>query len=368
MIYLFKDDNINIKEISKKFKDKPNIVYLDPPYNTKGSNLIYKDHLNSDVWFNKFNKLLKDIYSIADTNAVIFTSIGIEELDGVLKSYKEILGIKNIVAVMPRKTNNVGKTTKTISKINDFVVVGIKGKVEFEQAKIKTDSYKKKDEFFNERGYYQKRRVDYKDFHYSKSLDFEFEFQGNKYYPSGKKELFEKRKSGNFAHKDWCWIWSKERMNFALENDFLEADSNYLYKKTYEYSKINKLNGSYVVSKRIPSTPYDSLEFTDNEYSSDRKKNELDNFFSYPKSSKLIEKIIELPKFEKKVILDCYAGTGITGIKAYEKKHSAYLIQKSEKINKDEMAYKSGYKDIFDLTKDKLLEKIKSNKLKIYEE
>lgn len=350
MIFLFKGDN---KDVIPNIKRKPNIVYLDPPYNTKNENLSYNDHFGDDkdeIWFNEFFTRLELIKKIIQKQAVIYVSIGHEELANAKIALDKVFGKKNFSAILPRATGKTSKTTNTISRINDFVVVYALGGIKFNQTDIRHDSYDKIDEFIDERGKYFLRRLDYKDFKYSKTLDFEIIHDEKKFYPSSNKTQFELRKKNHLV-KDWCWIWSKEKVHFALKNDFLVFNGNKVFKKTYTNCKIVREDNQYKLVFGKRGQPFSSLELTDNNYWNKKDESSLEKLFSYPKSRELIKFLFQLPQLDKKIILDAYAGSGISGIVADKLSLDCLLIQKSEPVKPNDVIAKSGFSDIFDLTK-----------------
>lgn len=359
-IILYRGDNKDIIPSLKNLKIKPNLIYLDPPYNTKNKELIYKDFSKSKShWFNSFKKRLILIKEIIQENSVIFTSIGHEELANAKIALSEVFGENSFSAIMPRITYKTSKTSNTISRINDFLIIYTVGNIKFKEDQIREDDYKLKDEFFKERGPFFLRPLDYRDFSYSKSLDFVIKDNNQNYYPSGDKELFEKRKK-NALNKDWCWLWSRDKVEFAIKNKFLTFKGKKVYKKTYLKSKISKDKESkkykiFYFLKR--GKPFSSLELTDIKYmNSTKKRDKLDSLFSYPKSENLIQFIFELPILDKKVILDPYAGSAISAKISSKLNIDCILIQKDEEIKPNTEAFKKGFKNIYELTKEILKE------------
>ena len=348
--FLYKGDN---KEVLKKKEIKPNLIYMDPPYNTWNETLTYYDKDTSSNWRKNFENLIKEIKKQAEINSTYFISIGTEELANVILTLEKILGKKSIIAIMPRRTHSGHKTSKTISLQHDFVVVAKTGVVNFNGVELDTKSYKNKDKHFKERGLYQLRRVDYKDFKWSESLDCEIKLRDNVFYPGGvsKNKWIQRKK--NHSLKDWAWIWSKEKIKFAYENDFLIVKDGKLYKKTYTKALIKRIEkGKYEIEILKRTKNMDSLHLTQKEYSLKKSKTKPESLFDYPKSDKLITDLISLPKNKKKIILDPFGGTGTTAISAWEiNADEVHIIQRSEKTIENSQAHKDGFKDVYDLTK-----------------
>lgn len=359
MINLYKGDNLEVIKKLYNIGFMPNIVYLDPPYNTGNQDLIYQDSFSAHgAWINDFKLRLIELKKIIQKNTVIFVSIGHEELINAKYAMDEVFFKKSFVAIMPRITGKTSKTTKTISRINDFLIIYTIGNVQFNGEQIRSDAYKFSDEYIGTRGKYFLRRLDYKEFKYSKGLDFEIEYKNKKYVPSGNFEMFSSRFESNL-NKDWCWLWSKKKINFALENDWIVFKGNYAYKKTYYNSQILKINGEYFVSNEERNKPFSTLELTDPIYASaSSSKNKFEKMFSYPKSKEMLKFLYKLPNFEKPVILDAYAGSGISAVVAEEMGVDCSMIQLDEKITNNSFQDFKEVKTIYDLTK-KILEENK---------
>ncbi|WP_342268475.1 DNA methyltransferase [Spiroplasma endosymbiont of Aspidapion aeneum] len=351
VIRLYKGDNL---DIIPTIKEKPNIVYLDPPYNTKNSKLIYHDVFNNpNEWKEGFEKRVIEIKKIIQYKSVIYVSIGIEELGNAKVVMDNVFGINSCVAVMPRRTCSTAKTTNRISKINDFVLVYVTGNIAFQKKAIDKSVYKLKDEHFEKRGFYHLRRLDYKDFLYSASSDFGIDYKGVTYYPSGDIQSWRDRKERHFL-KDWCWLWSANKINFAIENDFIVFKNNRVYKKTYTNCKIDsECKSNYKIVYEDRSQPISSIDLLDKRFVGENStKTETDSLFAYRKSNKLIKFLFELPILEHKVVLDPYAGSGVSAIISNELGIDCILIQKSEKIKENKGRSENfNYEDIFDITK-----------------
>ncbi len=365
-IFLYKGDNNTV--IESGVVNKPNIIYMDPPYNTWNSSLLYKDSKNKTSWREEFTRLIKNIHTISQENSVLFISIGVEELANVITVSEEVYGKKSIVTVMPRRVHSGHKTTKTISLQHDFVVVVKKGDIEFNGVDYVQDSYNKEDEYFSKRGKYQLRRIDYKDFKWSESLDCSIELEGQTFYPGGVSKTNWNIRKKEHNTNDWAWIWSNDLIQFAHKNGFVEIKNGRLWKKTYTKAKIvkNKETKEYEIKYFKRTKKVNSLNFVDKAYATKNKKNELEALFTYPKSDELLIDLLKLPNFKEKIVLDPFGGTGTTAIASCNKKVNAkevHIIQLDEKTSEDSAAYKDGYKTIYKLTKENI-EKRTNKKVK----
>lgn len=354
-IYLYKSDNI---DALKKFKARPNIVYMDPPYNTWNRGLLYNDVRNKDDWKCNFISLLMEINKICDDNTAIFISIGQQELANAILSVEKVFGKKSIISVMPRRTHSGHKTSKTINLLHDFVIAAKKGSVTFQGIKFGLGAYNKEDKYIKERGPYQERRIDYKEFKWSITMDVPIIINKREYYPGAVEKSEWKKRKKNHSFKDWSWIWSKEKIEFALKNDFAFVRDGKLFKKTYTKAKISKFNNQYEIEKIDRTKQMDSLALVDKIYALKKSKNKPESLFDYPKSDELLLDLLWLPMFKEKIVLDPFGGTGTTAIAAdILGLKEAHIIQRSESTSSESAAYKNGFKDIFNLMKENIEDK-----------
>ncbi len=351
-IFLYKGDNKEV--INNKLKSKPNIVYIDPPYNTWNKDLLYHDKRGSDEWIKCFKNLLISLKGKTQDNCVFFISIDNNELANVILASKEIIGKKSIISIVPRRTHSGNKSSKTIINLHDYIVVIKKGQVDFNGIDLNSKNYNKVDRYLSERGKYMQRKLDQENVRYSRNLDYKLEINGKEYYPGGvTRDEFEKRRNSNPA-RGFCWLWKRELVEFAIQNDYISVDKGKIYKKIYTKSKISKTSGYKIVNEE-KNRKIDSLHFTKEVFAVKKNKSELEKLFNYSKSDELIWELLKLPNFEEKIVLDPFGGTGTTAIIADELNFKeAHIIQKSEKTEKNSLAYTKGYLDIYDITKDNI--------------
>ena len=314
VFFVYQGDN---KDILDTIETKFNIIYLDPPYNTKSNNLLYKDNVSHKKWKEDFLALLEKIKLKCQKQAVIYCSVGNQELCNAKLALDQVFGEKSLVSIMPRQTISVAKTTKRISNVHDHLLIYQLGNVEFNGASICTKVYTLKDEnetYYKKRGKYHLRRLDYSSFRYQKSLDYELVINNKKYYPNNKKSHLERKK--NAKKFDWCWLWSKKKSDFAIEYDYLIIKGDNVFKKTYEKCTINgNIKDGYYLNYSKATKPLTSLHFCNKKFM-DRFHTKNTDRFVNAKSLEFIKELLLLPKFKKLFILDPYAGSGTTMIVA----------------------------------------------------
>ena len=314
------------------YENYVDIIYIDPPYNTGEKDFTYNDDYvdkedtyRHSKWLNFMEKRLELARNIMKEDAVLFLSIGDDEVNNIGLLLNNIFGERNFIGLLPRIGKKSGKTTSTIAKNHDYVYIYAKNKdlVTFaRQVNERDESKLEKDQYYSERGAYRLNQcLDYDSLTYSTKMDYPLEIDGVTFYPGGSKEEWEKRQSGNHKKFDWTWRWSPSLVKFGLDNDFIvikKGKRPRIYTKTYTNVSIELQNGQYKIVKTEDLKSYNSLEFVDNKYSNDNAKKELANIglkdtFDFPKPSSLVKTCINMTGKKNPVVLDFFAGSGTTG-------------------------------------------------------
>ena len=150
-------DNYNaLKVLLITHKEKIDIIYIDPPYNTESaktdgnhsskdgtsSKFMYKDKFGRGGWLNMMKVRLTMAKDLLALNGIIFVSIDDSEQAYLKVLMDDIFGEENFVSTLPRIETNQGKNdVKTIANRLDWILVysnsaKMKGKL------INTNDYK----------------------------------------------------------------------------------------------------------------------------------------------------------------------------------------------------------------------------------
>lgn len=333
MNFLLEGDNLHsLYLLEKTHKGKVDIIYIDPPYNTNNS-LTYddsrvskEDAFRHSKWLSFIEKRIKVAKNLLSEEGVIYVSIDDNEYAAMKLLLDSIFGEENYVVSMPRQTKRGGKTTDSFAKNHDYLLVYTNRKKEvFELEEHDDPGFKNIDEFVETRGKYKlNQTLDYDSLSYSSSLDYPIEIDGEIFYPGGDKELYDKRKAGDYKRADWAWRWSKDLFDFGLKNGFVvvkkrkDGSGGRIYTKTYLNAKIVRVGANeFVIENEQRTKAISSLELTKNDYSNDNAKKDLARFglkdeFDYPKPVELIRKLIKTHRNKDAIVLDFFAGSGTT--------------------------------------------------------
>jgi len=309
-----------------QYRGLVDVIYIDPPYgkdsmgefaNTNYDNAITRDNLLSMLYPRLY--LSKQLLS---GDGVIFVSIDDRNQAYVKCLMDEVFGESSFLFNIPRITKKGGKSTQTIAKNNDYVLAYTLSKdiIFSQEEKTDLDKYKYEDEFVATRGKYAlTQTLDYSSLQYSKSMDYEIEIEGRKFYPGGSKEGMLARHNGDHGVTDWVWRWSKSAVEWGIKENMFVIKNDRIYTKSYLYCR--KRNGKNELEKIDATKAYTTLSYISNKFSNDNGKKELDTIFDdgrtlfkNPKPTALTTELIKMVcSKEDAVILDFFAGSGTTG-------------------------------------------------------
>ncbi len=319
--------------LNQTHKEKIDIIYIDPPYNTNNQNefqynnkyIDENDVYKHSKWLSFMNNRLKLAKNLLNNKGVIFISINNTELAQLKLLCDEIFGDENLVAIFPRLTIKGGKTQSLFSTNNcDYLLCYANNKqyLKFNKLKVENDpSFKYSDKYVESRGmYHTKQALDTQSLKYHKSADYIIKIKDEKYYPGKTSE-----------NNGYIWTWSYKKFQFAYKNDFVDFKNGRIWPKKYLKAQIDKKNGEYYIKYVDREKNYSQLTFIDNKYSNPNGTNILKNMqikFDYPKPISLIKTILKMVYYEDNIIvLDFFAGSGTTG-------HAVLELNKEDNKNR----------------------------------
>lgn len=307
--FLLEGDNLHsLKLLEKTHRSKIDIIYIDPPYNTKNKEFIYDDCMIGEEDAFRHSKWLSFMYerlSIAkellDNSGVIFISIDDNEQAPLKMLCDEIFGADNFIANICRQAIKGGSRADNIKTVHDYILIYSKSKNDMNPF----TGIEKEDiqyPFEDEKGPYAigrelnkwgagSRRED--------SPTMWFPIDG----PNGE-EVYPIRNDGSEGR----WRWGKSKLLKAVE----------------EGEVVFKLreNGTYVAYEKIRELKNNTTQFNtwfENDYinakgSEALKKifNTMMSVFDYAKPVELIYNLCFMANNKNAIILDFFAGSGTT--------------------------------------------------------
>lgn len=383
-------DNLNVlKLLRETYLGKIKMIYIDPPYNTGNDSFIYNDcySMNEDEflkaggyydedgnrvidvkenkesngrfhtdWLNMLYPRLRLARDLLTDGGVIFISIDDNEQANLKKICDEIFGESNFIGELVRMVMEGGKSdSQGIAIEHEYCLIYIKQDINGINQRIagKQDHYNKKDNHFEERGYYYLKPLENGGLGYVPSLDYPIIGpDGKEIYPGG-------------AHGDngYRWVWGREKFNRALSLDMIEfsvsqKDST-KYKVYYKiYEKVD--TDCMPIIKMLPFGSLYLDGFTNRQAIIEVKKIFGDRIFSYPKPTTFIKELIKIGANKDSIILDFFSGSATTAhavmqLNAEDGGNRKFImVQLPEKCDEKSEAYKAGYKNICEIGKERI--------------
>lgn len=384
-------DNLEVlKLLQKSYNNKVKMIYIDPPYNT-GKDFVYKDNYKDNLknyqqitgqidddgnklftntesdgrfhsnWLNLMYPRLKLARNLLNEDGIIFISIDDNEVDNLKKLCDEIFGETNFISNLVWQKKTGASDSVTISTITENILVYCKN-LNFTSNLFSKNTesfditrYRSKDEYVEERGLYYSDNLDRGGLQYSDSLNFGIECpDGTIAFPNGR---------SSFKNDGWIWKWSKAKIEWARENNFIEfkksdkkASGWSVYYKNYLFvdNENNKIERSAPHKNLITSILNASS-------ASDMKKLFDERVFQYTKPVDLLKHLISLVKFNNKdIIIDFFSGSATTAhaimqLNIEDGVSRKYIqVQLPEPTDEKSEAFKAGYNTITEIGKERI--------------
>jgi adenine-specific DNA-methyltransferase len=371
-------DNLEALQILRKsYFGKVKMIYIDPPYNT-GNDFVYSDKYaesedeylryagqdgryvdaqsaNSkengryhSKWLNMMYPRLKIACELLREDGVIFISIDDNEVSNLRKMCDEIFGEDSLVGVFSWKNKyGAGAKTKGLIEVHEYILCYSKSKmldIEAELTKEQMLEYdKKKDEKYAVRGGYITQPL------MTKSLDDRINLQ---YTITFNGDIIKPRKQ---------WVWEEQRLLKAIQDN----EVVFKKKKNGEYSVRAKVYLKSVLGVVRKGKPISTLNGPFNQDGTEEVAELLgEDIFSFPKPTKLLQYffsfILNNTEDKNGIYLDFFSGSATTAhaifvVNKQDDGHRKFiLVQLPELCSPDTEAYKSGYKNICEIGKERI--------------
>ncbi|CAJ0558661.1 site-specific DNA-methyltransferase [Providencia stuartii] len=370
-------DNLEVlKLLQKSYHKKVKMIYIDPPYNT-GKDFVYKDNFKDNIknykeitgqvdgdgrslssnpetsgryhtdWLNMMYPRLKLARNLLKDDGIIFISIDDNEYHNLKLMCDEVFGEERFVGSISWKNKyGAGAKTKGFIEVHEYILCYSKSELINISSKLSEDqrgAYNKKDEKYNTRGGYFTQPLMTTSMDDRKNLQYDIEYNGDIIKP--KKQ----------------WVWAKERLLKAIE------DNEVVIKK--------KDDGSYSVRYKVylfdeqgnerKGKPLSLLNGPFNQEGTKEVEVLLGpNIFSFPKPTSLIEFFfgfeINDESDKSGIYLDFFSGScssaqAVLNLNLQDNGSRRYImVQLPELISESSEAYKSGYKTIAEISKERI--------------
>jgi adenine-specific DNA-methyltransferase len=348
---LIHSDNFQaLNLIQAKYKEKIRCIYIDPPYNTAASEIIYKNEFKDSSWISLIENRLELGYKLASQDAIFSTAIDYAELFNLGKLKDSIFGLDHRIAILTIQHNPKGRNQAEFFSENcEYLLVYSKNvnKSKFNEVAIDEEviaTFVCQDEIGKYRweNYIRARTS------WSRSKR-----PGN-WYPiyvsSDLQEITSDKKEGYSEHYpitpsgDFSWKNIKET--------FDELNKNGYFKAVRE-------NGEIVINHKYREQQVLKNVWIQKKYQSEFNGTNLlkdmlgDVLFDYPKSLYAVLDYIKITANKNDYVLDYFAGSGTTG-------HAVIQLNRQERSNRKYILIEQG--GYFELvTKPRIIKSIYSS-------
>lgn len=373
-------DNLEVlKLLQKSYYGQVKMIYIDPPYNT-GKEFIYPDNFSESLdtylqyaglkdsegrtfstntanegrfhtkWLNMMYPRLYLARNLLREDGVIFISIDDNEVENLRRMCDEIFGEENFIeSFVWKKSYGGGPKEKYAVTQHEYSLLYARNKdaidefnLPYDQEKVKR-YYKHTDEKEALRGPYRLKPLEA-----TKSMDARPNLVYGIPAPGGE-DILPKRQ----------WLWSKERVLKALDNNELKIIDG-KDGKTVNYKQyLRDENGVERGEK-----PFSVIDGIYTQHGTDDLRSIFDDkvVVQFPKPVDLIKKFIEVACYgeEDPIVIDFFAGSGSTGESCFRYADSHQmdvkfiLVQLPEPCDLGSEAYNIGCETIADISKERL--------------
>lgn len=321
---LIKAENFGaLNTLLPRFKDKIDLIYIDPPYNTGSDDFIYLDKFNHASWLTMMSNRLEFAKEFLKESGSIFISIDDNEQARLKILCDELFGEENFVAnlVWANKEGGGKSDSRHFRRKHEYILCygKVKEKLEIYRQEVEDiERYTLSDKHEATRGKYQLIKLDSGSLGWVQSLDYPIELEGKTFYAGGSYEKWLDRQQGGASIKDWGWRWSKDKLEWGLKNDFIEIKQTKGVWNIYTKQYLNCDNEGNIKARDLQ--PLALIEKYSNTQSNKDLKN-LELSFNYSKPEGLIGHILTIASNavgggNPSIVLDFFAGSGTSAASA----------------------------------------------------
>ena len=299
--------------LRERYREQVKLVYIDPPYNTAASEILYKNEYRHSSWLSLMAGSIMSGKHLMNPESSIHVAIDDAEGFGLKLLLDEIFGSDNYVSTIAIQHNPRGRAdAKHISPSHEYLHIYannyqrlttnqlIQSSEELEQKYRKRDGLSAYRELPFKRSGSNSRRNERPNLYYPI------------YYSESKRKLSLTKEDDSFFEilpidskgEARVWRWQKEKAQRLFDSEFVVKD----------------IDGRVVVyvKDRIKDTIKPKSFWHDSRYDASShgtmllKKLFVSPDFDYPKSVHSVTDSIKIGSSEKDVIIDYFGGSGTT--------------------------------------------------------
>ncbi|MEX4584253.1 site-specific DNA-methyltransferase [Haemophilus influenzae] len=330
---LIHSDNFQaLNLLQERYKEQVKCIYIDPPYNTNATPIIYKNGYKHSSWNSLLLNRMEMGLKLASNSAIQFTAIDHAELFNLGKIQDDLFTELNRIAIIPIQHNPKGRNQAVFFSENcEYMFCYAKDitKASFNQVAIDQevlDTFTEKDDI---------GRFRWENFVRART-SWSKENKPNNWYSiyvsEDLSELTLEKKDGYFEilpvtnQGEFTW------KNIPSSFEELNVDG---------YFKAKKENGKIVIYHKYREQQVFKNFWSQKKYQSEFNGTNLlkailgENPFSFPKSIYAVLDSIKIVSSKNDIILDYFAGSGTTA-------HAAINLNREDKGNRKYILVEQG--------------------------
>jgi adenine-specific DNA-methyltransferase len=297
----------------EKFHESIKTVYIDPPYNTDSSEIVYKNTFKHSSWLSLMYDRIKLSYYLQSIDAFIFIAIDDLELFKLNELVELIYGRENFIANVSVIHKPEGRNQeKFFGTSNEFMLVFAKNKNETDFYNVVLDeSAKEKFDLIDSKGSYKRKN-------FIRLTDGKYALRESKpefFYPIYVSSDLQTVSLNQFNTAQVIYpitdsgverTWKTKPDTFI---EYYNQGNIEIIKEGDTLVVYEKLRESQVIK-----THWNKKEYHSYHYGTKPLEDILgDKLFSFPKSIHTVKDSLHLSTSNKEYILDYFSGSGTTG-------------------------------------------------------
>ncbi|MGA3275892.1 DNA methyltransferase [Lactiplantibacillus pentosus] len=325
---------IALYSLKKKYSNKINMIYIDPPYNTGSDSFAYNDKFNESTWLTFMKNRLEVSKELLTDDGVIFVSIDRNEFAELKVLMDEVFENSYLGTMINVSTPN-GRDYGSFAQTHDYIHVYAKNidMVKTNTLDVSEDKFKLQDEIskfylhplFNSNSAFSKdnRPNLYYPFYISEREDEKgYRSVSVKKDTLHTIEVFPPKSKTDDTQ--FVWRWGRNKGQELGETELVGQQ---------------KSDGSFRIAQKMrPKKQIPRTILQDAKYSNRRGTEELQKLFdgkvfSFPKPENLLKTIIEIGSNTGDTVLDFHMGSATTQAVAMKMHRHFIGIEQMDYIN-----------------------------------
>ena len=318
-----------LKLLGEKYRSGVKCIYIDPPYNTDASAIVYKNGYKDSSWLSLMESRLRVSNDLLKDHGILCVAIDDVEYINLQGMLQKLYGKQSHLATVVVRSNPAGRSTPTgFSSSHEYATFFGKG----EEAKV--GRLKRSSKQIERYKYHDARgRFEWVGFRKHGGLNAYRTARPRLFYPiyvNQKGDIRVPDMTWNESAREWQideqpteteeMVWpvrdNGEEMTWKWEARSLDRNPDDFLAKTNRSGRLNIYLKSRMKEGTLPTTWWDKTVYSASEHGTRALINLFGNArgFSFPKSIHLTEDCLRAcGSEEESYILDYFAGSGTTG-------------------------------------------------------